>query len=93
MNRREGRLVLRGGTIVDQEDLRQVLEDIRRDDVRASEIIRRLRTLLEKHEVERKSIDLNESLADMEVILRAEARRRRIDLTICLSARSSRSRT
>jgi len=63
-------------------DLRQILEDIRRDDMRASEVIRRLRTLLEKHEVERTPVELNGVLADTAVVLRAEARRRRVELSV-----------
>jgi len=64
------------------DELRQILEDIRRDNVRASEVIRRLRTLLEKHEVEREPLELNNSLSDMQTILNAEARRRRVDLSV-----------
>jgi signal transduction histidine kinase len=56
--------------------LRQILADIRRDDLRASEVIRRLRALLAKHQVEHQRFDLNEAVGDVESILRAEARRR-----------------
>jgi signal transduction histidine kinase len=64
--------------------LRQILADIRRDDLRASEVIRRLRALLEKHQVEHKRFDLNEAVGDVESILRAEARRRGAVLEILL---------
>jgi signal transduction histidine kinase len=64
------------------EEIRPILEDIRRDNVRASEVIRQLRKLLEKHEVERKVIDLNDSLSDAQTVLRAEAQRRRVELRI-----------
>ena len=46
----------------DSEEVRLILGDIGRDNVRASDVIRQLRRLLEKHEVERQSIDLNGSL-------------------------------
>jgi signal transduction histidine kinase len=74
-------LMLGSGTN-DLNEVRQILGDIHRDNLRASEVIRRLRTLLAKHEVERRVIDLNESLADMATILRAEAQRRRVSLAI-----------
>ena len=62
-------------------DLRDILADIRRDDLRASEVIRRLRALLAKHEVERQPCDLNEILGDVVTLLNAEARRRRVALS------------
>ncbi len=74
-------LMLGSGTN-DLDEVRQILGDIHADNLRASEVIRRLRTLLAKHEVERRLIDLNDSLADMATILRAEAQRRRVTLAI-----------
>jgi C4-dicarboxylate-specific signal transduction histidine kinase len=65
-----------------REELRAVLADIRRDDLRASEVIQRLRDLLGKHVVERKELDLNEVVSDLESIMRAEARRRGVVLEI-----------
>ncbi|MFG1350051.1 ATP-binding protein [Xanthobacter autotrophicus] len=62
-------------------ELKDILADIRRDDLRASEVIRRLRALLAKHEVERQPFDLNEILSDVIALLGAEARRRRIALS------------
>ena len=44
-------MLLRAGTATG-EQLQEILSDIRRDDLRAHEVIRRLRALLEKHEVE-----------------------------------------
>lgn len=74
-------LMLHSGT-AQASELQQILGDIHRDNIRASEVIRRLRSLLTKHQVERKVIDLNDSLADMATILRAEAHRRRVTLAI-----------
>lgn len=65
-------------------ELRQILADIRRDDLRASEVIRRLRALLAKHEVQHQRFDLNEAVGDVASILRAEARRRGATLEILL---------
>ena len=74
-------LILESGG--DQRDeLRAILSDIRRDDLRASEIIRRLRTLLAKHEIERQPFGLLEAVGDVESMLRAEARRRGVTLDV-----------
>jgi signal transduction histidine kinase len=63
-------------------ELRQILEDIRRDNVRASDVVRQLRKFVEKHEVDHKLVNLNNSAADMQVVLRAEAQRRHVDLQV-----------
>jgi signal transduction histidine kinase len=65
-----------------RDQLRQILADIRRDDLRASEVIRRLRSLLARKKVERQPFELNEAVSDIGPILRGEARRRRITLDI-----------
>jgi signal transduction histidine kinase len=69
-----------------RDELRAILADIRRDDSRASEVIRRLRTLIAKHEVERRPFDVNEVVRDVESMLAAEARRRRVTLDARLAA-------
>ena len=74
-------LILESGAM-QPEELRQILEDIRRDDVRASDVIRHLRKLFEKHEVERTVVDLNEAAVEMAIVLRAEAKRRRVELVV-----------
>ena len=54
-------LILESGT--DRRDeLRGILADIRRDDLRASEVIHRLRELLSKNEFEREPVELNRLL-------------------------------
>jgi signal transduction histidine kinase len=45
-------------------ELREIASDIRRDDQRAAEVIRRLRSLLRKAPFELKSIDLNEVVVE-----------------------------
>jgi C4-dicarboxylate-specific signal transduction histidine kinase len=67
-----------------REDLRAILADIRRDDQRASEVIRRLRALLAKREVEKRSFDLEEAVRDVERLLSPEARRRGVSLELRL---------
>ena len=65
-----------------REELRSILDDIRRDDLRASEVIKRMRDLLGKQNLERKVFDLNDVVRELESIMRAEARRRSVALEI-----------
>jgi len=65
-----------------RDELRAILADIRRDDVRASEVIQRLRDLLGQQKLERKEFDLNEVVSELESIIRAEARRRGVGLEV-----------
>src|SRR5262249_42119705 len=58
------------------DQVREILGDIRKDDRRASEVIKRLRALLRKRAMERQPVDLNELLSDVVLLVRAEARRR-----------------
>jgi signal transduction histidine kinase len=60
--------------------LRQILADVRRDDLRASEVIRRLRALLAKHETAREPLDVNEMVADALQLLASESRRRDVEV-------------
>jgi C4-dicarboxylate-specific signal transduction histidine kinase len=68
------------------DDIRQILADIRRDDLRASEVIKHLRALLRKGEVELQPRDLNEVVADALRLVDGESRRRGIELETELSA-------
>jgi signal transduction histidine kinase len=61
---------------VPREALREILADVRRDDLRASDVIRRLRALLAKHETARELFDVNETIAEVQQLLAAEVRRR-----------------
>ncbi|HAS52361.1 MAG TPA: histidine kinase [Gammaproteobacteria bacterium] len=65
-----------------REELREIIADIRRDDLRASEIILRLRALLAKQAVEWQPFDLNNAVREVESLLIAEARRRRVALDV-----------
>jgi C4-dicarboxylate-specific signal transduction histidine kinase len=60
------------------DEVRQILEDIRKDDLRASEVIRRLRSLLHKRELEVQPIDLNEITSEVLRLIRAESLRRSV---------------
>jgi signal transduction histidine kinase len=61
-------------------DVRLILADIRRDDLRANEVIKRLRALLAKHETARERIDLNETVMEVLQVLESEAQRRNVEL-------------
>jgi signal transduction histidine kinase len=69
-----------------RDTLREILADIRRDDLRASEVIRRLRTLLSQHEVERVALDVNRGVTDAAAAIRSEASRRGIEVATRLAA-------
>jgi signal transduction histidine kinase len=82
-------MMLRSGTAT-PDALREILADIRRDDVRASEVIRRLRALMEKHEVEHISMPLNAALREALALVEPEVRRRGVTLETALAAADDR---
>jgi signal transduction histidine kinase len=61
--------------------LKDILADIRRDDQRAGEIIRHLRGLLKKGEIELHKFDLNDAIDDAVHILEPEATKRGVVLS------------
>ncbi len=61
-------------------EIRQILADIRKDDVRASEAIRRIRSLLQKRPMEMHRLDLNETIADVLQLAAGDALRRRVQI-------------
>jgi signal transduction histidine kinase len=63
-----------------REDLLRIVTRIRRDNLRASDVIRQLRALLARHEPERKPFELNGAMTDVTTLLGAEARHRLITL-------------
>ena len=73
-----------------REALHEILADIRRDDLRAHEVIRRLRALLENHEVTHAPLGLHPALHEALGLLEPEARRRGIVLEAMLEAADDR---
>lgn len=61
-------------------ELRQILADIRRDDERASDVIRGMRALLQRRELEVRPMDLNQAISEVLHLLAGEARRRGVAL-------------
>jgi signal transduction histidine kinase len=62
------------------EELRQILTDIRRDDVRASEVMRRVRALAGRRGIEMKPLDVNAVVETSAALLEPEAKRRGVVL-------------
>jgi PAS domain S-box-containing protein len=62
------------------EEVKRILADIRKDDLRANEIIRRMRELLRKRELELELIDLNAVTSDVLRLVDGEARRRGVKI-------------
>jgi len=65
-------------------ELADIVGDIRHDDIRASEVIRRMRQLLQKRELESLPVDLNEAAGDTAAIVLPDARSRGIQLDLVL---------
>jgi len=60
------------------EQLKGILADIRKDDLRARDVIQRLRRLLARQDASLGSLDLREALHEAQAVLAPEARRRRV---------------
>jgi signal transduction histidine kinase len=65
---------------VDMGELKEIVADIRRDNMRASEVILRLRSLLKKVPFQPKDVDLNEVVGETVEFLSALAVTRRVDM-------------
>src|SRR4029453_19005987 len=78
-NAEAGEMML-GAGVRSPEQLRGFLVDTRRDDLRASEILRRIRSFLKKHDMQKQVIDLNELVSDTIRLVDTEAAHR--DVTI-----------
>jgi signal transduction histidine kinase len=79
-------MMLRSGT-ASEAQLGEMLADIRREDLRASEVIRRLRALLEKRVVTQLPFHLHPVLDDALGLLASEARRRGVVIERSFDAR------
>ena len=60
------------------DEVRDILADIRKDDQRASEVIRRMRGLLRKQELAPKSIEINEAVEEVLKLLSIDASARKV---------------
>lgn len=72
---------------IDISELKEILSDIRRDDQRAGEVIRRLRSLLQRAPFDAKEIDLNEVVLETLDLVAALAHARGVSLNSVLAER------
>jgi signal transduction histidine kinase len=79
-----------GAASPDVTELKEILSDIKHDDERAGEVIRRLRRLLGKAPLEPHEIDLNEILSEVFAFLSAQASARRVTLNTSLTSQAPR---
>ena len=68
------------------DEIRKILADIRQDDLRASEVIRRIRALLRKRELQMLPLDLNKIADEVVQLALHDARRRGIVLETALES-------
>ena len=66
-------------------EMAEIIGDIRNDDIRASEMIRRMRQLLQKGELQAQLVDLNDVAQDTVTIVHPDARSRDIQLDLELA--------
>jgi signal transduction histidine kinase len=71
-------------------DVKDILADIKRDDLRASEVIKRLRRLLTKAAPEPQEVNLNEVVSEVFELLSAQAAARHVSLSTNLALRAPR---
>jgi signal transduction histidine kinase len=64
------------------DEVRDILADIRKDDQRASEVIRRMRSLLRKQELAPKSIEINEAMEEVFRLLATDASARKVAMKL-----------
>lgn len=74
---------------VETEEFHSILSDIRRDALRANQVVRRLRALLQKHTIEFVPLDLNSTVNEGLVLLDLEARRRSIVVEVNLAVQDA----
>jgi signal transduction histidine kinase len=67
--------------------IQRILAEIRKDDLRASDVITRLRELLGRHAMELRPVDLNEAINDALTVIDGEARQRDVTLVTELASR------
>jgi PAS domain S-box-containing protein len=72
--------LLLASTAPDLDEVRRILSDIRQDDLRADEAIRRIRGLLTKRELQIQPLSLKEILSDALKLLASAARKRHVQV-------------
>lgn len=71
----------------DLEEVRSILEDIRKDDQRAGSVIERMRSLLQRRSIEFKRLDIGEALAEAVALARHDAHTRQVKVVLEIPAK------
>ena len=87
-NTEAAELILHGGSRSNINELEEIMRDIARDQRRASEVIRRLRSLLARTPSETHEVDLNEVVDEVFQLISAQAAAHRVTLTTSLASRT-----
>jgi C4-dicarboxylate-specific signal transduction histidine kinase len=66
-------------------ELEEIVEDIRKDDKRAAEIIRRMKVLLRKHEFSRETVDVNALVTETVTLVAPTAKAQHVQLNTNLN--------
>ncbi|MCC8953185.1 histidine kinase [Bradyrhizobium sp. Pear77] len=88
-NAESAELIL-GSPTPDLQEVREIISDIKRDDLRASEVIRRMRSLLKRAPFEKKDIDLNQSMREAFDFLKPQASARNVAIYLQTSPQTLR---
>ena len=70
----------------DQSELHEMLRDIIKDDIRAAELLKRLRSMLMRGEIQRQSVDLNQVVRDVLALTRSDLITRNVTVATQLEA-------
>jgi signal transduction histidine kinase len=87
-NTEAAEMILHGGSRSDFGELEDIMNDIARDQRRASEVIRRLRSLLANTPSETHAVDVNEVVAEVFQFLSPQAAAHRVTLATSLAPRT-----
>ncbi len=71
-------------TPINLEEVHRILQDIRRDDLRAHEIVSHLRALLQKRELLLEAVNINDVASEVQRFVAHDAMRRKIRISIAL---------
>ena len=80
-NAEAARILMGSGPVTDPR-IQEIIDDIHRSDMRASEIIRSMRTLLKKKEIERAAVDMNRLAHEMTSLVIGEAVQKGIEVDL-----------
>ena len=80
-NAEAARLLMASTPAIDPQ-IQEIIEEIHRSDIRASEIIRSMRTLLKKKDIERAVVDMNQLTQEMASLVAGEATQKGIQVDL-----------